>query len=156
MAIYILNSFNSLVRFVVNQDVRVTGSAPASFEFYRVLSGSIFENGHRPRRIFVLLRQFLHILLTISLNRWIKFIGILTKSHAPADKRILRRTTKSPIKRSQHQNDGPETFAGTFDRYIHYSIFAIILDCGGKRSATPLWNRSKAPSPLRSAGAVHI
>jgi hypothetical protein len=43
---------------------------------------------------------------------------------------------------------------------------ATILDCGGKRSATPLSNlrdgsdfptsqaRPKAPSPLRSAGAV--
>jgi len=41
-----------------------------------------------------------------------------------------------------------------------------VLDCGGKRSATPPWQgpervevsarlvRSKAPSPLRSAGAV--
>jgi hypothetical protein len=38
-----------------------------------------------------------------------------------------------------------------------------ILDCGGKRSATPLWvwveqsntpYHSKAPSPLRFAGAV--
>ena len=39
-----------------------------------------------------------------------------------------------------------------------------ILDCGGKRSATPLWaatsigvtrTKRKAPSPLRSAGALH-
>src|ERR1035437_266195 len=37
------------------------------------------------------------------------------------------------------------------------------LECGGKRSATPLWLPStirvrqvKAPSPLRSAGALHI
>jgi tetratricopeptide (TPR) repeat protein len=40
---------------------------------------------------------------------------------------------------------------------------ATILDCGGKRSATPLWNRpvnlsghAKALSPLRSASAVQI
>src|SRR5216683_3896233 len=40
----------------------------------------------------------------------------------------------------------------------------ITLECGGKRSATPLWiiyrvsraAQSKAPSPLRSAGALHI
>ncbi len=34
------------------------------------------------------------------------------------------------------------------------------LECGSKRSATPLWmcrarSESKAPSPLRSAGALH-
>ena len=40
---------------------------------------------------------------------------------------------------------------------------AVVLDCGGKRSATPIWNQSgdlapsaKALSPLRSAGAVQI
>ena len=40
---------------------------------------------------------------------------------------------------------------------------AVVLDCGGKRSATTLWNQSgdlaprpKALSPLRSAGAVQI
>jgi len=34
----------------------------------------------------------------------------------------------------------------------------LYLDCGGKRSATPLWisERSQAPSPLRSAGALQI
>ena len=37
----------------------------------------------------------------------------------------------------------------------------ISLECGGKRSATPLWpvtdgvGAVKAPSPLRSAGALH-
>ncbi|MFN2514319.1 MAG: hypothetical protein ABR568_23260, partial [Pyrinomonadaceae bacterium] len=38
-----------------------------------------------------------------------------------------------------------------------------IMECGGKRSATPLWilargdnARSKAPSPLRSAGALQM
>jgi hypothetical protein len=33
------------------------------------------------------------------------------------------------------------------------------MECGGKRSATPLSSppdRSKAPSPLRSAGALHM
>ena len=33
------------------------------------------------------------------------------------------------------------------------------MECGGKRSATPLWfscNKMKAPSPLRSAGALQI
>jgi len=35
------------------------------------------------------------------------------------------------------------------------------MECGGKRSATPLWSQwagqksAKGPSPLRSAGAVH-
>jgi len=35
------------------------------------------------------------------------------------------------------------------------------MECGGKRSATPLWTvrtvqkKGKAPSPLRSAGALH-
>jgi hypothetical protein len=47
-------------------------------------------------------------------------------------------------------------------------VMPAFLECGGKRSATPLWilqayeasvsttvgERSKAPSPLRSAGAV--
>jgi hypothetical protein len=40
---------------------------------------------------------------------------------------------------------------------------AQILECGGKRSVTPLWigvekalGKSKAPSPLRSAGALQI
>jgi hypothetical protein len=36
---------------------------------------------------------------------------------------------------------------------------AVALECGGERSATPLWIRreisqSKAPPPLRSAGAL--
>jgi hypothetical protein len=35
-----------------------------------------------------------------------------------------------------------------------------LMECGGKRSATPLWRMrpglgAKAPSPLRSAGALH-
>jgi len=50
---------------------------------------------------------------------------------------------------------------------VHAPLYrAGVLDCGGKRSATPLSNgrglgvvreriaRAKAPSPLRSAGAV--
>ncbi len=46
----------------------------------------------------------------------------------------------------------------------YFNLAAAPLDCGGKRSATPLWEDaerrgrlacSKARSPLRSAGAVH-
>jgi len=60
--------------------------------------------------------------------------------------------------------------SGSRVRVGHGRQTAILLECGGKRSATPLWNlrtawgliggsrpvrrKSKAPSPLRSAGAL--
>jgi hypothetical protein len=51
--------------------------------------------------------------------------------------------------------------------FVGYCRSEIVMDCGGKRSATPLWcgrrlpvicfhsARAKALSPLRTASAVH-